>query len=135
MLYSQVLSVPGKKVEELFENLYAKNVIENEILYKFILDLKVKGYVLGVLSTQFHLSKNVLIPKKYYRDFDALEISCDDGLKKPDKKCFMSILEKLKVKPEDSVFIDDKQENLGMKSLIFKNNEQFFEEIKKLISH
>ncbi len=139
-LYSKILGVSQKKIEELFDNLYRKNVIENEELYKFVLGLKTRGYAIGVLSTQFHLSKNILMPKKYYEDFDALEISCDDGLKKPDPKCFLSILEKLNIKPEESVFIDDKQENLdaaeklGMKSLIFKNNEQFFGDIKKQIS-
>ncbi|MFA5778480.1 MAG: HAD family phosphatase [Candidatus Paceibacterota bacterium] len=139
-LYSQTLGIPSKKIEELFEDLYKKNVIENKGLYEFILDLKTGGYAVAILSTQFHLSKNILIPPKYYEDFDALEISCDDGLKKPDQKCFMSILEKLNIKPEESIFIDDKQENLdaaenlGMKSLIFKDNEQFFEDLKKLIS-
>jgi epoxide hydrolase-like predicted phosphatase len=138
-LYSEKLNLPTKAVEEIFDKLYTKNVIENEELYKFILNLKIKGYLLGILSTQFHLSKNILVPKKYYEDFDALEISCDDGLKKPNQKCFVSILEKLKIKPEESIFVDDKQENLdaaenfGMKTLIFKDNEQFFEDIAKLI--
>jgi len=138
-LYSEKLNLPTKAVEEIFDKLYTKNVIENEELYKFILNLKIKGYLLGILSTQFHLSKNILVPKKYYEDFDALEISCDDGLKKPNQKCFVSILEKLKIKPEESIFVDDKQENLdaaenfGMKTLIFKDDEQFFEDIAKLI--
>jgi len=138
-LYSEKFNLPTKAVEEVFDKLYKKNVIENDELYKFILNLKERGYMLGILSTQFHLSKNILIPKKYYEDFDALEISCDDGLKKPNQKCFMSILEKLKIKPEESIFVDDKQENLdaaenlGMKTLIFKDNKQFFEDVTKLI--
>jgi len=138
-LYSEKLGISEEIIERTFEDLYRKNVIENEKLYEFILNLKAGGYALGVLSTQFHLSKSILISPKYYKDFDALEISCDDGLKKPDKKCFISILEKLKIKPEEGLFVDDKQENLdaaenlGISSLIFRNNEQFFEDIKKLI--
>jgi epoxide hydrolase-like predicted phosphatase len=138
-LYSEKFGISSEKVETIFENLYRENVIENKELYKFILDLKIKGYVLGIISTVFHLSKGTLISKQYYEDFDALEISCDDGLKKPHPKPFLSILEKLGVRPEESLFIDDKQENLdaaenlGMRSLIFKNNEQFFEDIAKLV--
>ena len=48
------------------------------------------------------------------------------------------ILDKLKIKPEEGLFVDDKQENLdaaealGMKSLIFKTNGQFIGDITKL---
>lgn len=61
-----------------------------------------------------------------------MEISCDDKLRKPDKKAFELILERLKVRPEESIFIDDKQENidaaekLGIKTILFENNNDFF---------
>jgi len=67
-----------------------------------------------------------------------LEISCDDGLKKPDEKAFELILQRLGVKPEESVFIDDKQENLdaakklGMKIALFENNKQFFSCLREM---
>lgn len=139
-MYSERLNISQKDVENLFESMYEKNTIENEVLYKFILELKEKGYKLGILSTQFHLSKKILVPEKYYRDFDALEISCDDGLKKPDLKTYREISRKLGIEFSEILFIDDKQENLdaaeslGMKSVIFRDNDQFLGDIIKLIS-
>jgi len=137
-LYSEKFNMSPEKMEESFRGVYEENTIRNDELYKFVVGLKTKGYKLAILSTQFHLSKEILIPQKYYNDFDALEISCDDGLKKPHEKTFRAILDKLKIKPEEGLFVDDKQENLdaaealGMKSLIFKTNGQFIGDITKL---
>ncbi|MCK5416816.1 HAD-IA family hydrolase, partial [Candidatus Parcubacteria bacterium] len=137
-LMSNVLKISPKEVERLFKNVYSNNTIENNELYNYVLDLKKDNYKIGILSNQFHLSKDVLVPNKYYKNFDALEISSDDKLKKPDEKAFILILEKLKVKPEESIFVDDKQENLDvaeklkMKTIIFKNNTQFFSRLKEL---
>jgi len=136
-LISNEVNVSQEKLENVINQIYSDNTIENKELYDWILKLRNKGYKTGILSTQFHLSKNILIPEKYYQNFDALEISCDDKLKKPDKRVFKSILSKLSVEPEKSIFIDDKQGNLdaaekiGMKTAVFDNNEQFFSCIKK----
>lgn len=137
-LMSDVLKISPKKIEKLFQSVYANNAIENNKLYDYILGLKKDGYKIGILSNQFHLSKNILVPDKYYENFDALDISSDDGFKKPDKRAFISILEKLKIKPEEAIFVDDKQENLDiaeklkMKTAIFKANTQFLSKLKKL---
>lgn len=137
-LMSKELNLSPQKLEELFGKVYRENTLENKELYAYVLELKKKGYKIGILSTQFHLSKDILIPKKYYKNFDALEISCDDKLRKPDEKAFRLILQRLKVKPKNSVFIDDKQENLdvaesiGMKTALFENNKQFLSHLKKL---
>lgn len=131
-LMSAELNMSPEKLEGLFKKVYINNTVENNELYNHVLELKKKGYKIGILSTQFHLSKDILIPHKYYENFDALEISCDDGLKKPDEKAFELIIQRLEVKPEESIFIDDKQENLdaaenlGMNTALFENNEQFF---------
>jgi len=137
-LMSKELNISSKRLNELFEKVYRNNTIENKKLYNYLLRLKKKGYKIGILSTQFHLSKDVLIPKKYYKNFDALEISCDDKLRKPDKKAFKLILKRLKINPKESIFVDDKQENLdaaknlGMETAIFKNNNQFFLNLENL---
>lgn len=137
-LLSNELGISIEKTEKAFKDVYKKNTIENKKLYSYIIKLKRKGYKIGILSIQFHLSKSILIPKKYYKNFDALEISCDDKLRKPDEKAFKLILKRLNVKPEESVFVDDKQENLnaaeklGMKTALFESNKQFFKQLKKL---
>ncbi len=134
--FSEKLGISPEKTEKAFEAVYKNNTIENKKLYNYILKLKKGGYKIGISSIQFHLSKEILIPKKYYENFDALQISCDDGLRKPDKKAFEFVLKKLKAEPEESIFIDDKQNNLdaakelGMKTILFKNNRQLIKDLK-----
>jgi 2-haloacid dehalogenase len=134
---SKILGISAKETEELFRKIYTENTIENHELYEYVLRLKKDGYKIGILSIQFHLSKDVMVPKKYYDNFDALDISSDDKLKKPDKKAYESILEKLKIKPEESIFVDDNQRNLdvaeelNMKTILFKDNKHFFEDVEK----
>ena len=136
-LFSKEIGIPEDKTEKIFGEVYRKNVVENKKLYSYILKLKKRGYKIGISSIQFHLSRDVLIPKRYHQNFDALQISCEDGFRKPDRRVFEFILNKLKTKPEESIFIDDKRKNLdaakkfGMKTIIFKNNAQFFRDLKK----
>jgi len=137
-LLSRELGVSPKETEKTFKELYKKNSIENKELYGFIMRLKRKGYKVGISSIQSHLSKDVLILPKYYKNFDALQISCEDGLRKPDEKAFKSILKKLKVNAKEVIFIDDKQDNvaaarkLEMKGILFKDNKQFIKDLRKI---
>ena len=136
---SKILNISPKKVEELIIKALKDNIVENKDLIKLIRNLKKKGYKTAILSIQWHLSLKILNPKRYSKLFDESVISCFDKIRKPDPKSYQLILEKLKVKPEEALFVDDKQENLdaaeklGIKSLIFENNKQFFTELKKLL--
>jgi putative hydrolase of the HAD superfamily len=64
--------------------------------------------------------------------------SCKIGLKKPDKRCFLLVLNNHKLLPNQTIFIDDRHENiksaqsLGMNTILFKNNKQLIIELKKL---
>jgi putative hydrolase of the HAD superfamily len=135
---SELLGVEAEKIEALFHKIYTERTIENNELYDKVISLKNEGYKVAILSTQFHLSKDVLIPQKYYENFDALSISCDNELKKPEEKAFTSLLKELDVLPEESLFIDDQQKNidaavrLGMHAVLFESNEQLFQKFEEL---
>ena len=137
VFFSKELGISREKTRIIFNRIYKKNVVENKKLYDYSLKLRKQGYKIGILSTQFHLSTKILVPDKYYKEFNGLDISCDSGLKKPDLRSYMSIIKKLKIKSQESIFIDDKKENLnaakklGMKTILFKNNRQFFSDLKK----
>lgn len=137
-LLSKKLKIPNDRIKMAFLEAYKNNILENKKLYNFILKLKKAGYKIGISSIQFHLSKDILIPKRFYKDFDALEVSCEDGFRKPDPHAFQFILKKLDVQPEEAVFIDDGQKNLepakklGMKTILFKNNKQLFKQLEEL---
>ena len=58
-------------------------------------------------------------------------------VRKPDKEIFNLTLKKLKLNPQQVLFIDDKIENiqgakkLGIPSILFKNNKDLIEQLTK----
>lgn len=124
--------VTSKKLRELYLDSYKKNFKQNKELFNQAFKLKKQGYKIAVLSDQWHLSKEALMPKKIYKKFDAVVVSCDVGIRKPDKKIYQLAVEKLKLAPQKILFIDNQKWNiapakkLGMKTILFKNNVQLF---------
>ncbi len=132
-----VKSSPGD-LERAFKKMYTDTSIENVELYEHVLDLKRRGYKIGILSLLFPLSKDIFIPQKYYDNFDALVVSCDDKLRKPDPRVFQLMLERLGASAHESVFVDDKKENvqasqaLGMHGIRFESNDQLLEALAEV---
>ncbi|MBU3907108.1 MAG: HAD-IA family hydrolase [Nanoarchaeota archaeon] len=73
-----------------------------------------------------------------FKDFQKVYSSCEIKAKKPDKKPFIMVLDENHLLPPETIFIDDKKENLlsaqtlGIKTILFKNNNQLFKELEKL---
>ncbi len=134
---AQNLKKPQKEIEKLFFKAYRKIFKTNKQLYKFTFKLRKKGYKIGILSNQWHLSKQVHAPKKRMKKFNSVVITCDMGLRKPDPKIYKLILKKLKTKPSESIFIDNQIWNiepakkLGIHTILYKNNKQMFKQLSK----
>ena len=62
--------------------------------------------------------------------FTAAIYSCNVGMRKPEARIYLHILELLRVHPEDAVFIDDRQDYLdgakavGLNTILFQNPQQ-----------
>ena len=60
------------------------------------------------------------------------------GVRKPDPKIYQIAINQLQLAPEEIIFVDNNQENfgeankLGLKGILFKNTEQFKDELKHL---
>ena len=71
--------------------------------------------------------------------FDDIVISSEVKLMKPDKAIYQLALDRMHIKPEEAIFIDDRIENIqaatemGIHAVQFLNNEQAIPEIKQLI--
>jgi len=79
------------------------------------------------------------IPKNRLHDyFDAIITSYEAGIAKPDPRIFLLALQKLAVKTEECVFIDDQEKNvtaaekLGFKVIRFVSMEEIEKEMKRL---
>ena len=97
------------------------------------------NYKLAVLSNsppglaQWLAEWNVLHP------FDVVFCSGDEGIAKPDTKAFELTLERLGVKPDEAVFVDDTREHveaarkLGLQGILFTTAEKLEEELDLLL--
>lgn len=98
--------------------------------------LKKKGFKLGILSNTTH-SEIHPIEKIYVKYFDEIIYSSDIGLLKPFYPAYDYLLKKIKIKPEEILFIDDSEANLiipkelGFKTFHFKGNVKDLEKYLK----
>ena len=120
------------KLKKIYKRALNENFKQNKQLFKQAFKLKKLGYKIAVLSDQWHLSKEILMPDKLYKKFDVVIVSCDVKMRKPNPKIYKLTLKKLKLKPFECVFIDNKKWNtepakkLGINTILFKDNEQLF---------
>jgi len=132
------VKVSTKKLEKIALQSYKKNFKQNKQLFKKAFELKKQRYKIAVLSDQWYLSKEALMPSKLYKKFDKVVVSCDVGMRKPNLKIYKLILKKLKLSAKQVLFIDNQEWNikpakkLGMKTILFKNDNQLFKEFDKL---
>ena len=70
---------------------------------------------------------------------DTVIISAEVGMAKPDPRIYLLALERLGVKPEETIFVDDLQVNvdaarqLGIQAIQFQKNEQVLQEITGIL--
>jgi putative hydrolase of the HAD superfamily len=96
-------------------------------------------YVLGVVSNNsFEWSEHSKETLGLGRYFDAWVVSCDISCKKPGRDIYLFAAEKLGVKPEECIFIDNMPANVqgaiavGMNALLFRDAEHLESELRSL---
>lgn len=115
-------------------------------VYPDVLDLILQlqsKYKIGLLSDLTpEMKEQIRAKHNLGKIFQAEVYSCDQDVqaKKPDLKMYQTILDKVGFLPEECLFIDNSSGNIeaaadiGMKTLFFKNRNQFFADIKNIIS-
>jgi epoxide hydrolase-like predicted phosphatase len=138
-IFSRNMKTTIPKLKKIYLKAYNKNFKQNKKLLRYAYKLKKRGYIIGILSDQWAVSKQVLMPEKIYRNFDLQIVSCDIGLRKPNPKIYDLLVSKLNLLPEEILFIDNQDWNLstpkamGIKTIKFQNNRDFFRQVKKYI--
>jgi len=126
------LGLGKKELKRMYFEEYSSHFKRNMPLIKKIMELRKRGYSTAILSDQWHLSKKAHFPKSWEKYFDVVIFSCDVGMRKPNKKIYKMVLNKMRLKPSQTIFIDNQTWNilpakfLGIKTILFKNNEQLF---------
>ncbi len=128
---AQHFSVPPGEVAEAFSQ--ARDSLQpNDAMMSFIRDLKQQSQGAMEIYAMSNISKEdwaVLSTKMPdWSIFDQVFTSGRAGMRKPDPEFYRHVLQEIRLSPEDTLFIDDKMENvlaaksLGIDSLVFDNN-------------
>ena len=102
--------------------------------------LKSQGYHLYILSnySQFMLERTRMNKMPFLKNMDGVIFSCEVKEIKPEPQIYKTLLTRFGLKPEESVFLDDRLENceaarkLGIYAIQFHDLKQAAQELEKL---
>jgi len=103
--------------------------VPNREMFALASRLKEKGYSVGLLSNA-EMAAMAFFHEQGYAMFDAAVFSCAEGTRKPEQRIYEIALERLEVKPNEAIFIDDRVDflagakKLGIRTILFKDHEQ-----------
>ncbi len=106
-------------------------------MFALVSSLRGRGCKTALLSnTEVPAMEHFL--EQGYDMFDALVFSCAEGTRKPERRIYELVLEKLGLGAKEVVFIDDREEYIdgaravGMKAILFRGPEELRKELHRL---
>jgi epoxide hydrolase-like predicted phosphatase len=133
------LHLPESETQAIRDEFFAGDITDLHLL-DFMRGLRRKCKV-GLISNAWSGLRPWIVSKKFEDAFDAMIISAEIGVMKPDARIYQIALEKLGVKPSESVFLDDFPKNVegaiavGMQAIHFTQPEQELKELKQLLAN
>jgi epoxide hydrolase-like predicted phosphatase len=132
------LHLPERETQSVRDEFFAGDVIDLRLL-DFMRGLR-KQYKVGLISNAWSGMRPWINHKKFADAFDAMTISAEAGVMKPDALIYQNALEALDVPPAEAVFLDDFQDNVsgaravGMQAIHFVLSEQALAELKQILT-
>lgn len=106
---------------------------------EILMSLKENGYKIYYLSNFHELAFGEVTKKnKFFELFDGGVVSYAEKLIKPEEDIYKLILERYKLNPNESIFVDDMEANVegankvGIKTILFKGPKELKEELNNL---
>jgi epoxide hydrolase-like predicted phosphatase len=133
------LNLPESQTRAVRDEFFAGDITDLALL-EFMRGLR-RQFKVGLISNAWSGLRPWIVSKKFEDVFDAMIISAEVGVMKPDARIFHMALEKLDVAPSESIFLDDFLENvtgaraLGMQAIHFVQPEQALKELKQLLAN
>lgn len=139
---AQEFSIPALEVAEAFSQ--ARDSLRpNKAMVSFIHDLRAKSQGAIKIFAMSNVSKEdyaVLLTKMAdWSIFNQIFTSGHTDMRKPDVDFYRHVLQKIELCPEETIFIDDKVENvlaarsLGIDSIVFDNNAAVVHALRKTL--
>ncbi len=131
------LGRPASEAKAIREEFFAGDVMDMELL-AFIRSLRPR-YKTGVISNAWPDLRQYLSDKKVDKAFDALIISAEVGMMKPDPKIYQLAMDAFGVAPREAAFVDDTPANvdaaraLGMYAVLFREPRRALSDLKGIL--
>ena len=128
------LSVNKPVERSLWKKAFKSVYHEKKDVFNLVIALKKNGYKTGFLSNTETPAMEFFHEQKYSM-FDVLIFSCKEGFRKPGKEIYEITLDRLNTRPDETIFIDDRIENirgaesLGIRTILFINNKDLREKL------
>jgi putative hydrolase of the HAD superfamily len=110
-------------------------------VYDLAKSLREQSIRTGILSNTLSVAAESLRSKGMYEGFDPVLLSCETNMAKPELEYYQLAIDRLGVKPEEIIFVDDQSiclepaKVLGMKTVLAENPEQIVRGVNKLIEN
>jgi epoxide hydrolase-like predicted phosphatase len=101
--------------------------------------LRAQGIKTGILSNVFRMGAKPLREAGFYDGFDPVLLSCEVGYAKPDPEFYQMAVDKLGIRPEEIILIDDQEyvlkpaRAMGMQVILAESPEQIVRDTEALI--
>lgn len=138
---AEVLLLPiigyDHKLLRRIRELRSARIVDNRVI-SIVRGLKDSGYMIPVISNSSPEGIKAMKDMGVYSEFDTVILSSEVGVQKPDKRIFEIAIEKIGVRAEECIFMDDLEKNVkaaemsGMKGIVYKNPVQLSKDLKKM---
>jgi glucose-1-phosphatase len=133
------LHLPESQFEAIRDEFFAGDIIDIDLLdYMRSLRGKIK---VGLISNAWSGLRPYILKHKFEDAFDALIISAEVGVVKPDARIYQIALDRVGVTAPEAVFVDDFLMNVeaaravGMNAIHFTQPELALKELKQLLAN
>ena len=136
--WSRMASLFGKKRSSINNDLWTKDFetlthVDNQLLT--LIKILKKKYLIGMITNSIESHVDINRKRGLYSLFDITIFSHEVGMTKDTKDIFLLVASKLRVMPEECLFVDDLPEfvevaqSTGMKGIVFKDASSFKREL------
>jgi epoxide hydrolase-like predicted phosphatase len=135
----QRFRLPTSEAETFEDEFFAGDILDHALV-EFIRSLRPQVRT-GLISNAWSGLRDYIISQKFDDAFDAMVISAEVGVMKPEARIYQIALEKLGVAPSEAAFVDDFPENVegaravGMAAVHFNQPEKALKELKALLAN
>ncbi|MEM8858209.1 MAG: HAD-IA family hydrolase [Chloroflexota bacterium] len=132
---NETLKLSDAELEELLVD-YWGGYWDAELLAYIETELK-PHYKVGIISDANTGAREAVAPHINFDLFDSVVFSYEVGMAKPDPKIFHLALDRLRAKPEETIFIDDHRpiidaaNEIGIHGIVYTEFDSLFRSLKK----